>query len=87
MYVHIGEEIVVKTSEIIIMLDKKSIDLKEIRNFKKLDQFSSTLPDESVKTVIITKEKVFLSSIASVTLKKRCRLSSFQEFNNDFLTI
>lgn len=85
MYVHIGEEILIKTSEIIVILEKQCVDLEKIQKDHVIDEATIHLDDNNIKSIIITRNKVYLSSIASITLKKRCRTSSFQEFNNDFL--
>lgn len=85
MYVHIGEEILIRTNEIIVILDKQSIDLTEVRNYHQIEKCSAKLANKNVKSVIITKDKVYLSSIASATLKKRSRITSLQDLNNDFM--
>lgn len=85
MYVHIGEEILIKTSDIIVILDKQNVDLETIKQQNTIDESTAHLDEKNVKSIIITKDRIFLSSIASVTLKKRCRISSFQEFNDDFI--
>lgn len=86
MYVHIGEDVLVRTSEIVAILDKQSVHLGEIRSRKEISPTSSHLADKNVKSVVITTKSVYLSSIASATLKKKSQLSSFQELNNESFT-
>lgn len=86
MYVHIGEEILIRTNDIVAILDKHSVDLNEVRKSEQLESSSVHLANKNVKSVIITKDKIYLSSIASGTLKKRSRLTSLQDLNGDCMT-
>lgn len=86
MYVHIGEDVLIRTSDIIAILDKQSVDLNKIRQKENLEQSSAHLTDKNVKSVVITTEKIFLSSIASTTLKKKTQFSSLKELSNDQFT-
>lgn len=86
MYVHIGEEILIRTNDIVAILDKHSVDLNEVRKSEQIEPSSVHLANKNVKSVIITKDKIYLSSIASGTLKKRSRLTSLQDLNGDCMT-
>lgn len=72
MYLHIGEEVMVRASHIIAILDRRLLKTdwqsslptaaaKSIRNISKHD----------VKSIVITEEIIYLSPLASTTLKKR----------------
>jgi hypothetical protein len=72
MYLHIGEEVMVRASNIIAILDRRllksdwqstlpDVAAKTIRNISKHD----------VKSIVITDETIYLSPLASTTLKKR----------------
>ncbi|MEK3888893.1 extracellular matrix regulator RemB [Bacillus sp. FSL K6-3431] len=73
MYVHIGDNTMVRSREIIVMLEKDTIHASE--EFQKLftekkDQVIK-LTNGSYKSVIFTSKQIYLSPIAVATLKKR----------------
>jgi len=81
MYIHIGEDLNIRVSDIIAILDKESViqtplaqDFLSHHEDKLLN-----LSKNSFKSVIITENKVYLSPIASGTLKKRSSLNIKQE--------
>ncbi len=78
MYLHIGNDIIIKKKDILFILDYKN--LKENRILKKLiekiDKKNITdISGQKQKTIIITKEnetlKGYISNISSNTLGKR----------------
>lgn len=73
MYLHIGEDILVKTNDIIAILDKKMLQSSPIIDEfleKKVDEISH-LTKNSVKSIVVTDKQVYYSPLASVTLKRR----------------
>lgn len=82
MYIHIGEDIDIRGSDLIAILDRKSVNstvfIEEFlqRNRKNIIDLSK----KSVKSIVITKDKVYLSPLASETLKNRFNVMSIQEF-------
>ncbi|ALC88507.1 hypothetical protein AM500_00905 [Bacillus sp. FJAT-18017] len=64
MYIHIGEDHMVRASEIIAIIDKDSAVVPETGK-------SINLSKGSFKSVVITEKNVYLSPLASSTLKKR----------------
>ena len=78
MYLHIGEDILVHTDEIVAILDKKLLDsspiLAEFLQQKADQQFDLT--KKSIKSIVVTTKHVYYSSLASVTLKKRSQQQS-----------
>lgn len=82
MYIHIGEDIDIRGSDLIAILDRKSVNstvfIEEFlqRNRKNIIDLSK----KSVKSIVITKDKVYLSSLASETLKNRFNVMSIQKF-------
>lgn len=81
MYLHIGEDTLVRTSEIIAILDKESASHSEI-----LDEFLSyrkqmtvNLSKKEYKSIVITTEQIYYSPLAAGTLKKRTQKLSVQE--------
>ncbi|NRD77426.1 DUF370 domain-containing protein [Bacillus sp. BRMEA1] len=82
MYIHIGEDHSIRAKDIITILDKKSAENSEL-----VEEFLMThrekvinLSKNPYKSIIITFENVYLSPIASGTLKKRSSLMNIQEF-------
>jgi hypothetical protein len=73
MYIHIGEDLNIRAKDIISILDKESANqsdlVEEFLNFHK--ERVINLSKNPFKSVIITYDKVYLSPIASGTLKKR----------------
>lgn len=82
MYIHIGEDLNIRAKDIISILDKESVNhstqIKEFlhRHQEKLINLSKS----PFKSVIITYDKVYLSPIASGTLKKRSNQRNIQGF-------
>lgn len=82
MYIHIGEDLNIRAEDIISILDKESanqsplvIEFLKIQSEKVIN-----LSKNPYKSVIITYDKVYLSPIASGTLKKRSNQMSIHEF-------
>ncbi len=73
MYVHVGEDVMVRTSEMIAVLDKNSAkESKIIEEFLKHETKKIfDLAKGAYKSIVITTDQVYLSPLASTTLKKR----------------
>ena len=72
MYVHIGENILVRTSEIITILDKQTVESSPIsKEFLEHQKAMINGKSSSYKSIVITKDTIYFSPIASNTLKKR----------------
>jgi extracellular matrix regulatory protein B len=82
MYLHIGEDTLVRTSEIIAILDKESTGfsdvLEEFLTRQNLDVVH--LSKKQYKSIVITTDQVYYSPLAAGTLKKRSQKLSVQEF-------
>ncbi|GAA0334556.1 hypothetical protein GCM10008967_26680 [Bacillus carboniphilus] len=75
MYLHVGENIVVRTDDVITIIDESS---KEC-----ISEFLSNNDDKMyklgkgvIKSFVVTKDYIYQSPFSSQTLKKRCRLKS-----------
>lgn len=73
MYIHIGEDLNIRAKDIISILDKESA-----KSSVMVEEFLHQHEDKVInlsknpfKSVVITSDKVYLSPIASGTLKKR----------------
>lgn len=72
MYVHVGNNVVIRQSEIIAVLDKKAVlmDFEENSLLSKIPEKELSL---SWKSLIITGNQLYLSPLSTGTLKKRIR--------------
>ncbi len=78
MYIHIGEDLNIRVKDIITILDKETA-----KNSVLVEEFLAhhqdrvmNLAKNAYKSVIITFDRVYLSPIASGTLKKRsCQMN------------
>lgn len=80
MYIHIGEDLNIRAKDIIAVLDKESV-----QNSEMVKEFLShhrgkvmNLSKNPFKSVIVTDQFVYLSPIASGTLKKRSTQTNIQ---------
>ena len=81
MYVHIGENILVRTSEIITILDKQTVESSpNSKEFLERQKAMSNGKGSSYKSIVITKDTIYFSPIASNTLKKRTVQLTVQEY-------
>jgi hypothetical protein len=73
MYLHIGEDILVNTDEIVAILDKKLLESSPIHAefLQQKADITLHLAKNSVKSIVVTTKHVYYSPLASVTLKKR----------------
>jgi hypothetical protein len=73
MYLHIGEDILVKTDDVIAILDKQLLQSSPIMQefLKKKEKVTLNLAKGSIKSIVITDKHVYYSPLASGTLKKR----------------
>jgi extracellular matrix regulatory protein B len=82
MYIHIGEETIVRTREIIAILDKDSVhSSQDIQEFLRLNnRHTENLSKNSFKSIVVTDEKIFLSPLSSATLRKRSQLLNVTDY-------
>jgi hypothetical protein len=75
MFVHLGGEKIIRSSELIAIFDlsienTSKISKRYIQHAKKQQNFE-VIGEEESKSLIVTKNKVYYSPISSTTLKKR----------------
>ena len=75
MYIHVGGEKIVRTSEIIaifdITIESSSKLSKQFMTGAVQRKEIETIGDEEAKSIVVTSNKVIYSPISSSTLKKR----------------
>ncbi|WP_042227249.1 extracellular matrix regulator RemB [Paenibacillus popilliae] len=77
MYIHLGGEKVIRSSELVAIFDvsiQKSSKLSKrfVANAHKVKRVEA-IGEEEAKSIVVTKGKVYFSPISSTTLKKRAR--------------
>ena len=82
MFVHIGEETLIRAGDIIAIIDRESAAASSV-----LAEFLSRREEEIInlsksqyKSIVITDKQIFYSPLAAGTLKKRSRKLTVQEF-------
>ncbi|SEN42318.1 protein of unknown function [Mesobacillus persicus] len=82
MYLHIGEDTLVRTSEIIAILDKESTGFSDVLEefLARRNQEIVNLSKKEYKSIVITKDQIYYSPLAAGTLKKRSQKLTVQEF-------
>ncbi|RST70958.1 DUF370 domain-containing protein [Siminovitchia acidinfaciens] len=73
MYVHVGDDVMIRSSEIIAILDKQTVqdseEMLELINRKKSELVD--IANGTFKSLVITPSHMYLSPIAIATLKKK----------------
>jgi hypothetical protein len=81
MYLHVGEDTLVSTKEIVAIIDKTSMksttNMDEFINHHKMQILN--LSKGPFKSVVITFDKIYYSPFSSGTLKKRSQELSIKE--------
>ncbi len=82
MYIHIGEDLNIRAQDVVAILDNKSVNSSFfVEGFlKRHPEMVINLSKKSFKSVVITKDNVYLSPLASGTLKKRSNPPVVQGF-------
>lgn len=80
MFIHLGENVVVQTRDVVAIFDyeiaKESEDTLEFLNYHKEHQNLETISDELIKSIVLTTQEVFLSPLSSITLKRRAKINN-----------
>lgn len=82
MYIHIGEDVLVRARDIVAIIDKETVLASEYAKEHKERREESVvnLAKSSYKSVVVTTEKIYFSPLSSGTLKKRSHKLSVHEF-------
>ncbi|MGG0740470.1 extracellular matrix regulator RemB [Niallia taxi] len=82
MYVHIGDNVLIRTVDIITILDKQTIGSSEITTEFLNTQKETTISGDrnTYKSIVITKDAIYYSPIASNTLKRRSYRLTTQDY-------
>ena len=77
MYIHLGDNFVVPSKEVVMILDRQSsLDSSIVTEFlRKQEDKIVQLTNGEAKSVIVTMNKIYLSPLSSSTLKKRAQFA------------
>lgn len=80
MFIHLGENIVIQTKDIIAIIDgdllAKSSILSEFIHLNNKKSNIIEISNGTVKSIIVTKDKIYFSPLSTVTLKRRSQYVS-----------
>lgn len=75
MFIHLGGDTVIRSKDIIAILDKHVKESSEITeiflNYNKAAKQIKEITKDMTKSIVITTYQIYFSPISSVTLKKR----------------
>ncbi|AJS60704.1 extracellular matrix regulator RemB [Paenibacillus sp. IHBB 10380] len=78
MYIHLGGEKNIRSSELVaifdISIEKSSKISKKFVSHARQEKTIVNIGEEEAKSIVVTKDKVFYSPISSATLKKRVNI-------------
>ncbi|SDI23859.1 protein of unknown function [Alteribacillus persepolensis] len=87
MFIHLGGDTVIRSKDVVAILDQDTHDSSSITR-----QFLSSQDDKNVieiseeltKSVVVTVDRVYLSPISSLTLRRRAQVvSEFEDYSED----
>ncbi|MFT4416915.1 extracellular matrix regulator RemB [Fredinandcohnia humi] len=89
MFIHLGDNVIVRTSDVVTILDRQLLKSSSIVN-EFLDKQKGRiveLANGNTKSVVVTVDKVYFSPLSSSTLKRRAQLVSELEATLEESTI
>ncbi|KKI89491.1 hypothetical protein WQ54_24275 [Bacillus sp. SA1-12] len=77
MYIHLGDNFVVPSKEVVMILDRQSSKASAIvaEFLEKQKDKMVQLANGEAKSIIITLDKIYFSPLSSSTLKKRAQIA------------
>ncbi|GEN56402.1 hypothetical protein GCM10012290_02300 [Halolactibacillus alkaliphilus] len=80
MFMHIGNDQVIQTDDIIVMINQQDIEVSSINeemiDYAEQEDDELSYDEDVVKTIIFTKDGVYYSPLAIQTLKKRTSIKA-----------
>lgn len=82
MYIHVGEDVLVRARDIVAIIDKESSSSSSYAEefLRRYEKEAINLSKSGFKSVVITTEKVYFSPLSSGTLKRRSGKMNVAEF-------
>lgn len=87
MFINIGDQQLISSDEIIVMIDQQFIESSTIND--EMIQYQENLADtpninSDTKTIIVTKDSLYYSPLSILTLKKRSSLQMMINHLDDY---
>jgi len=80
MFIHLGGETVIRSKDVISILNHDMKDSSSITkaflSFHEKGKNVISISEEVTKSIVVTESKIYYSPISSITLKKRAQLVS-----------
>ncbi|ADC49653.1 hypothetical protein BpOF4_07975 [Alkalihalophilus pseudofirmus OF4] len=80
MFIHLGGDVIIRSKEIIAILDRDvgdmSVITKDYLKSEKERKKCTVISQDFTKSIVITDEVVYLSPVSSLTLNKRAQAVS-----------
>lgn len=74
MFIHIGKNTVIKSRDVIAILDSSTAKSAATSEFLQIAKEEGFLKSEEGKSIIITEKNIYFSPISSITLLKRANI-------------
>ncbi|RBW69154.1 extracellular matrix regulator RemB [Bacillus taeanensis] len=78
MFIHLGEDVVIRSSDVVTILDRQLLTTSEVTNefidrYKK-DGLVVDISGDIAKSIVVTTDTIYLSPLSSITLKRRAQM-------------
>ncbi|KGP92692.1 hypothetical protein N780_15090 [Pontibacillus chungwhensis BH030062] len=88
MFIHIGEDHVIESGDVISIIDYELLTsssiVEEMIQNQRLNQRVFESPNAEAKSIVITKDYIYFSPLSVFTLKKRANMTSTLNKIEDF---
>ena len=83
MYISIGQEAIIKASELIVIVDYDGFYNSELNKELKFMHITNDIQSnqEDIKSVVVTTEQLYFSPLSSATLQKRLNYTHHNKHN------
>jgi hypothetical protein len=84
MYLHVGDDCIIRAKDIVAILDRKGSDIPSLMRYWHKAGKISKLPSlrSDCKSIVITTNQIYFSPFASSTLKKHLSRINGQQVNH-----
>lgn len=88
MFIHIGEDHVIESGDVISIIDYELLNsssiVEEMIQNQRLNQRVFESPNAEAKSIVVTKDYIYFSPLSVFTLKKRANMTSTLNNIEDF---
>ncbi|MFD2707223.1 extracellular matrix regulator RemB [Salibacterium lacus] len=87
MFIHLGGDKVIRSKDVITIVDQDTHDSSSITQqflSSRAEEDVERISSEQTKSVVVTTEKIYLSPISTLTLKRRAQaISEYEDYTED----